>query len=59
VFSINDIGRRSNKPGSGATQHIRFVAQQTGTVTITLQHGRWWQGGERDAPVKLTVEVTP
>ena len=58
VFSINDVGAHSRKPGSGSTQHIRFLAQQTGTVTITLQHGRWSEGGDREPPVTLTVQVT-
>jgi inhibitor of cysteine peptidase len=59
VFSINDTGARTRRPGSGATQHVRFLAQQAGTVVITLQHGRWWEGGERDPPAKLTVQITP
>ena len=46
-------------PGSGGVQHFVLRATQAGTVTVTLQYGRWWPGGEVEDPQTLTVNVLP
>jgi predicted secreted protein len=49
----------SQLPGSGGTTHFAFRAAQPGTVVITVQYGRWWEGGERQEPQTVTVNITP
>jgi predicted secreted protein len=46
------------KPGSGGVQHYVFKAAQPGRAVVTVQYGRWWQGGDREPVKKLRVTVT-
>jgi len=48
----------SDAPGSGGTQHYVFKAAQAGKVVITVQYGRWWQGGDREPAKQVTVNIT-
>lgn len=44
--------------GSGGTQYYVFKAVRNGTVTITVQYGRWWEGGETEEPHAITLNLT-
>lgn len=44
-------------PGAGGVHTFWLRGLQSGEATVTLQYGRWWEGGERQAPQKLTVRV--
>lgn len=44
--------------GSGGTRTFTLKALTAGDVTITLQYGRWWEGGEKVDPQTITVHVT-
>ena len=46
-------------PGSGGTRCFVFKALAAGQVVITVQYGRWWEGGETEAPHRLTLNLTP
>lgn len=43
--------------GSGGVQHFLLRALQPGVVTVTLQYGRWWEGGELEEPQTVTLNV--
>jgi len=49
----------SQLPGSGGTTYFDFECAQPGTVVITVQYGRWWEGGERQEPQTVTVNIQP
>lgn len=49
----------TNMPGAGGKTHFILKAEQAGRVVVTVQYGRWWQGGEREKPRRLTITVTP
>jgi len=53
------VGSGSKAPGSGGTTHFTFQCAQAGTVVITVQYGRWWEGGDRQDPQTVTVNITP
>lgn len=44
--------------GSGGTRTFTLKALTAGDVTLTLQYGRWWEGGEKQDPQTITVHVT-
>lgn len=44
--------------GSGGTRYFALKALTSGDVIISLQYGRWWEGGEKQAPQTITVHVT-
>jgi inhibitor of cysteine peptidase len=44
--------------GSGGTRCFTFKALTAGDVTLTLQYGRWWEGGEKENPQTITIHVT-
>jgi len=52
-------GSGSTAPGSGGTTHFTFQCARPGTVTITVQYGQWWEGGDRQEPQTVTVNITP
>jgi predicted secreted protein len=44
-------------PGSGGTRHFRLKGQRGATAVVTIQSGRWWDGGELMDPISFTVVV--
>jgi inhibitor of cysteine peptidase len=44
--------------GSGGTQTYTLKALTAGDATVTLQYGRWWEGGDKQDPQTITVHVT-
>ena len=46
-------------PGTGGTRCFRLRALAGGAVQITLQYGRWWPGGEREAAQTINLTVVP
>lgn len=46
-------------PGSGGTRSFLLKAAEAGGVTVTVQYGRWWEGGERMDPQALPITITP
>lgn len=45
--------------GGGGNRNYVFEALKSGTVVITVQYGRWWEGGEREDPQTVTLVVAP
>lgn len=49
----------ANMPGAGGAETFKFLAKETGSVTLTLEYRRPW---ENDPPTKtftVTVKVVP
>ncbi|MEI6503138.1 MAG: protease inhibitor I42 family protein, partial [Armatimonadota bacterium] len=46
-------------PGSGGTRSYVFEALAPGQVVVTVQYGRWWEGGETEDPHTITLDITP
>lgn len=46
-------------PGAGGTRCLVFKALAAGQVDVTVQYGRWWEGGEREDPHTMTLNLTP
>jgi predicted secreted protein len=43
--------------GAGGTRHFLLLVSQPGKTTVTLQYGRWWDGGDRKEPQSFTIEA--
>lgn len=59
LTSNYSVPNRPQLEGSGGVHHLVLRALQPQTVVITVQYGRWWEGGERDEPHTLTLTVSP
>jgi predicted secreted protein len=47
----------SGRIGAGGVRRFVLRAERVGSATVTAQYGRWWQGGEREAPRGFSVNV--
>lgn len=43
--------------GGGGTRCFVYETLERGQATITVQYGRWWEGGDRDEPQTITLNV--
>lgn len=41
--------------GVGGTQHFLLRADKPGETKVTVQYGRWWEGGDRNEPLSFTI----
>lgn len=53
----NYLPDRPQLAGSGGTRQFVYEALAAGQVTITVQYGRWWDGGERQDPQTITLDI--
>lgn len=44
-------------PGSGGTHYFVYEALASGRAVITVQYGRWWEGGESQDPQTITLNI--
>ena len=49
----------TNLIGAGGTRHYLLLVNAPGKTEVTLQYGRWWNGGEREEPKSFTIETSP
>lgn len=45
--------------GSGGVRSFVLRVAQAGDATITVQYGRWWEGGERMDPQTTPIAIIP
>ncbi len=44
--------------GAGGVRHFLLLVSQPGKIRVTLQHGQWWDRGQRQQAKRFTIEAT-